>query len=221
MEHSFWHDRWESGRIGFHEREPNPLLVTHFPALSVPENGRVFVPLCGKTLDIAWLLSKGHHVAGAELSELAIRQLFEDLGVEPKISDLGKLKCYSADSIDIFVGDVFDLTSTLLGTVDAVFDRAAFVALPEHMRSAYAPHIADITGNAPQLLVTFEYDQAQLDGPPFSIDGEEVKQRYGDLYDVSRLERVDVTGGLKGAAAKESIWFLRPSSTAVRFKMLD
>jgi len=210
MEHSFWHDRWESGRIGFHEREPNPLLVTQFPDLSVPENGRIFVPLCGKTLDIAWLLSKGHRVVGAELSELAIQQLFEDLGVEPAISDLGVLKHYRADSIDIFVGDVFDLTASVLGAVDAIFDRAAFVALPEHMRSAYAPHIADITGNAPQLLITFEYDPSQLEGPPFSIPSDEVVQRYGDRYDISTLATDKVTGGFKGLDVKEHVWLLKP-----------
>lgn len=210
MEHSFWHDRWESGRIGFHGQEPNPLLVTHFPALAMPENGRVFVPLCGKTLDIAWLLAQGHRVAGAELSELAIQQLFEDLGVEPAISDLGALKHYSADSIDIFVGDVFNLTADMLGAVDAIFDRAAFVALPEHMRSAYAPHIADITRNAPQLLITFEYDQSQLDGPPFSIPSDEVVQRYGGRYGISTLATDRVAGGFKGLDVKEHVWLLKP-----------
>jgi len=208
MEHHFWHDRWETNRIGFHGSQPNPLLVTHFPDLSVPAHGRVFVPLCGKTLDIAWLLSRGCRVAGAELSELAIVQLFEELGVEPEISDLGALKRYSATDIDIFVGDVFKLTKTMLGPVDAVFDRAAFVALPETMRTAYAPHIADITGTAPQLLISFEYDQAQFEGPPFSIDGEEVKRRYGDRYKLTCLARVEVAGGLKGAAAKEAVWLL-------------
>ena len=89
MEHDFWHDRWETNRIGFHEDQPNPLLVTHFPELSVQDGGRLFVPLCGKTLDIHWLLSRGYRVAGAELSEVAIQQLFEELGVEPAVTDLG------------------------------------------------------------------------------------------------------------------------------------
>jgi len=208
MEHSFWHDRWASGRIGFHEREPNPLLVKHFPALSVPENGRVFVPLCGKTLDIAWLLSRGHRIVGAELSELAIEQLFEDLGVEPAISDMGNLKRYSADSIDIFVGDVFNLTADMLGAVDAVFDRAAFVALPEHMRAAYAPHIASITGHAPQLLISFEYDQSLFDGPPFSIEIQELQTLYGGSYQLSSLARVDIAGGMRGSDATENVWLL-------------
>jgi thiopurine S-methyltransferase len=210
MEHSFWHDRWQSGRIGFHENKPNPLLTSHFSALSVPENGRVFVPLCGKTLDIGWLLSRGCRVAGAELSELAIRQLFEELGVDPEITELEELKRYSADSIDIFVGDIFDLTAGVLGPVDAVFDRAALVALPAEMRAAYVPHIADITGRAPQLLVTFEYDQSRLDGPPFSIGSYEVKQRYGHSYALSTLARDHVAGGFKGQDVKERVWLLKP-----------
>lgn len=210
MEHDFWHDRWQSGRIGFHEDEPNPLLVKHFPALSLANNARIFVPLCGKTLDIGWLLSKGHRVAGAELSELAIQHLFEELGVEPAVSDLGNLKRYSADSIDIFVGDIFDLTPALLGPVNAVFDRAALVALPEDMRSGYAPHVAEITGNAPQLLVTFEYDPALIDGPPFSITADEINRHYAERYAVSTLSIGDVTGGFKGVEAKERVWLLTP-----------
>lgn len=208
MEHDFWHDRWESGRIGFHESSPNPLLVKHFPALTVPQNGRVFVPLCGKTLDIGWLLSRGLRVAGAELSGLAIRQLFEELGVEPTISEKGGLKHFSAPDIDIFVGDIFDLSPALLGPVDAVFDRAALVALPSEVRAAYAPHLADITGQASQLLVTFEYDQSRLDGPPFAIGGEEVTRLYGERYAITALAREDVAGGMKGVAAAETVWLL-------------
>jgi hypothetical protein len=127
MEHSFWHERWESGRIGFHQGKPNKLLLAHFDALGLADRSRVFLPLCGKTRDIAWLLSQGYRVAGAELSELAIRQLFEELGVEPVISNLGQFKRYSATDIEIFVGDIFSLTAELLGPVDAVFDRAALV----------------------------------------------------------------------------------------------
>lgn len=210
MEHDFWHDRWESGRIGFHERKPNPLLVTHLPALSVPENGRVFVPLCGKTLDIAWLLSQDHRVVGAELSELAIRQLFEDLGVEPETEDLGKLKRYSATDIEIFVGDIFNLTRERLGPVDAVFDRAALVALPEEMRSAYTAHLVGLTGTAPQLLVCFEYDQSLTSGPPFSTTASEVYRHYDDAYEITQLANQQAAGGMKGVAATESVWLLRP-----------
>ncbi|WP_417415983.1 thiopurine S-methyltransferase [Hoeflea sp.] len=210
MDHNFWHDRWESGRIGFHAQAPNPLLTTHFPALSLTEGSRVFVPLCGKTLDIGWILSRGCIVAGAELSELAIEQLFEELGVEPEISDLGKLKRYSATDIDIFVGDIHALTPQMLGPVDAIFDRAALVALPEKMRSAYTAHLISLTGTAPQLLVCFAYDQSLISGPPFSITKDEVHRHYDAAYEITELANQEAAGGMKGVAATESVWLLKP-----------
>ena len=104
--------------------------------------------MCCKTRDIAWLLTNGYCVAGAELSKIAIVQLFAELGVEPKISSVGKLEHYSATNIDIFVGDIFDLSSNLLGPVDAIYDRPALVALPLEMRKQYTKHLMQITNNA-------------------------------------------------------------------------
>src|SRR5690349_18438288 len=128
MDAGFWHERWETNDIAFHKNEANPLLVRCFAALSLSKGSRVFVPLCGKTLDIHWLLSEGFRVAGAELSKVAIEQLFTELGVEPKVSRDGEVDHYSATNIDVFVGDIFQLSSEVLGPVDAVYDRAALVA---------------------------------------------------------------------------------------------
>jgi thiopurine S-methyltransferase len=210
MDHSFWHDRWESGRIGFHQAAPNALLITHFPALDLPEGARVFMPLCGKTRDIAWLLGHGFRVAGAELSELAIAQLFEELGVSPTITELGALKRYSTVDIDIFVGDIFALDASLLGRVEGVFDRAALVALPEGMRDAYTAHLVRLTASAPQLLICFEYEQSLQNGPPFSIGRDEIERHYANAYEIENLAQQDVEGGTKGVAASETVWLLRP-----------
>lgn len=209
MEHEFWHDKWHRNEIGFHNSEAHPLLVKYLDELKLAEGGRIFLPLCGKTLDIAYLLAQGYRVAGAELSELAIQQLFEQLGVEPHIEDLGTLKCYRADGIDIFVGDIFALTSQALGPVDAIYDRAALVALPQDVRTRYASHLLSITGSARQLLIAFEYDQNLLPGPPFCVSAEEVKEHYGTAYRVEQIDKVDVPGGLKGKCpANEVVWLL-------------
>ncbi|MCW8128537.1 thiopurine S-methyltransferase [Microbulbifer halophilus] len=209
MEADFWHRKWANNETGFHEGEANALLVKHFGRLSIPEGGRVFLPLCGKTRDIAWLLSQGYRVAGAELSEVAIQQLFDELGTEPEVSAAGNLTHYRADKIDMFVGDIFQLSGNLLGQVHAVYDRAALVALPDSMREVYTSHLMDITGRAPQLLITFEYDQELMDGPPFSIRDGEVRQHYRNHYRLTQLERKDVPGGFKGqCAARESAWLL-------------
>jgi thiopurine S-methyltransferase len=210
MDASFWHQKWEENDLGFHQSAANRMLVAHLADLSLTAGDRIFLPLCGKTLDIAWLMSQGYRIAGAELSEVAIGQLFEQLDIAPEISELGKLKRYSADNIDIFVGDFFDVTKAMLGPVAAIYDRAALVALPEDMRRSYRKHLLDITNEAPQLLLTFDYDQKLMEGPPFSINVEDVHQYYQDRYDVSLLGSKDIPGGLKGfCPAMENAWLLR------------
>ncbi|MBD2056873.1 thiopurine S-methyltransferase [Oculatella sp. FACHB-28] len=210
MDSNFWLQKWQDNNIGFHKSEANLALVKHVGELSLPHSSRIFVPLCGKTLDIAWLLSKGYRVAGAELVELAIEQLFEELKVSPKISRVGEVSLYSAKDIDIFVGDIFDVSGKTLGPVDAIYDRAALIALPEEVRKRYTAHLMGITDKAPQLLVTCEYDQSLMEGPPFSISQEEVNKHYSDNYSLSLISSTDVVGGLKGKYdVKESVWLLQ------------
>jgi len=210
MDAGFWHDKWGKNDIAFHGIEVNPLLVKYFNGLSLAKGGRVFVPLCGKTLDIPWLLSNGYRVVGAELSNIAIEQLFAELGVEPTISGVGGIDHYSAKDIDIFVGDIFDVTSKMLGRVDAIYDRAALVALPENMRTRYTAHLMEMTDKAPQLLICYEYDQRVLEGPPFSISSEEVHHYYRETYDLVLIATTSVPGGLKKiCAANENVWLLR------------
>jgi len=209
VDKSFWLQRWEENNIGFHKSEANPALVSYFSELSLAKGSRVFVPLCGKTLDIAWLLANGYRVVGAELSALAIAQLFTELGIKPEISDAGALQRYSAPDLDIFVGDIFDLSGQMLGPVDAIYDRAALVALPQEMRDRYTAHLVEMTASVQQLLVCFEYDQTLMPGPPFSIGDGEVKRQYGDRYGLTLLASANVPGGLKGkCAAKEHVWLL-------------
>ena len=209
MEARFWHQRWEKNEIAFHEGRPNPLLVRHFGALSLDKGSRVFLPLCGKTRDIGWLLANGHRVAGAELSRIAIEQLFAELGLQPRITATGAIERFSAQDIDIFVGDFFALSRQMLGAVDAIYDRAALVALPEDMRRRYVRHLMEITDTAPQMVICFAYDQRLVDGPPFSVDDDEMRRHYADIYELRALERVDVPGGLKGKyPAVETAWLL-------------
>ena len=209
MDASFWHNRWQTNQTGWHECAVNPLLIAHFPSLSVPPGARVFVPLCGKSLDLGWLLSRGYAVAGSELSEQAVTQLFAELGMEVHISEVGKFRLFRGERIDIFVGDIFDLTREILGPVDAVYDRAALVALPEAMRSRHTTHLKAITGMAPQLVIGYEYDQTVLAGPPFSVTPGELHRHYSDDYALTLLTRAEIPGGRKGKCpAMEHIWRL-------------
>jgi thiopurine S-methyltransferase len=211
MDPSFWHRRWEKNEIGFHGSKPHPMLVAHFDALSLPKGSRVFVPLCGKTLDIHWLLAQGYPVVGAELSRSAVEQLFAELGVPPTVTESGHYTRFSADGIDILVGDIFTLTAADIGPIDAVYDRAALVALPEAMRQRYTAHLPTLAAGGPQLLICFDYDQSKADGPPFSVGAHECRRRYEDKYDLRQLSHEPVPGGLRGQCdAFETVWLLTP-----------
>jgi thiopurine S-methyltransferase len=206
----FWHERWSKNEIGFHEKKPNPVLVKHFKRLGLRKGARVFVPLCGKTRDIPWLMSKGCRVVGAELSEIAVGQLFAEMGVEPKVSRSKGGVRYAARNVEIFVGDIFGVTRAKIGRVDAIYDRAALVALPEKVRKLYVAHVTRITNRAPQLLASFEYDQRAMAGPPFSITNAELVERYGKIYDLVLLASEQLPGGMKGKIdATQNVWLLK------------
>lgn len=192
MESAFWHEKWEKGEIAFHRPDVHPLLTQFWSRVVSQHDGRVFVPLCGKSLDVGYLHSMGHSVIGVELDERAIRELFEEQKLEPEVTEWRGGQCWQARGIRIYQGDFFQLQSADLGDVDAVYDRASLVALPPPMRALYATRMASLMGNAPQLLITFEYDTNQMDGPPFSVTGEEVEQRYGERYDIEELSREDI-----------------------------
>jgi thiopurine S-methyltransferase len=211
MQHDFWHAKWQKNEIGFHLPKANSLLVKNFSALQLKQGARVFLPLCGKTLDIAWLLAQGFHVAGAELSKVAIEDLFKQLHLTPTMCNLGEITHYSATHIDMYVGDIFKVTPTMLGKVDAVYDRAALVALPDEMRKAYVVNLMALTNKVPQLLICFEYNQSVHAGPPFSICEDEVKQHYQSHYDLTLLASETLPDGLKGKhPAIEQVWWLKP-----------
>lgn len=214
MEHSFWHNRWATNQIGFHEPVANPLLVRHCSALELTKGSRLLLPLCGKTLDIAWLLAAGYRVAGVELSELAVQQLFAELGARPRVDVLNDaLKVYATDNLMVFAGDIFALGRDQLGPVDAIYDRAALVALPNTLRPSYARHLIEIGAGAPQLLISFDYEQSRLAGPPFAVPAEELTTLYGQHYRMLQLACEPLEGGLKGQCpADEVVWLLQPSA---------
>ena len=212
MDAAFWHQKWARQEIGFHQSTPHPLLLAHGSQLGLTAGSRVLVPLCGKTLDIHWLLAQGHRVVGVELSEQAVIELFAELGLTPAVRPQGALRLFSAAGLDVFVGDFLALTPVdmqTVGAVDAVYDRAALVALPEAMRRAYAAQLLALSAQAPQLLICFEYEQSLLAGPPFAVHEAELRQHYGAALSLERLQRVEVPGGLKGRVpAADVAWRL-------------
>ncbi|WP_412972139.1 thiopurine S-methyltransferase [Glaciecola sp. MF2-115] len=198
MEPDFWHRRWQKNEIGFHETEGNGLLKQYFDKWGLPNAAHIFVPLCGKTKDIEWFLMKGFSVVAIELNEDAVKALFAELGVEPKIESHGQLKKYSVENLLVYVGDFFHLKANDIANIDGTFDRAALVALPEPMRIRYSQHLREITHTKQQFLVTFDYDQSLFAGPPFSVTNEIVNEVYSNYYNINQLHRGKMEGGFRG-----------------------
>ena len=190
MNPDFWRQRWQDNQIGFHQAAPTPLLLKHWPSLGVPAGAKVFVPLAGKSLDMPWFAAQGHRVLGVELSELAVAQFFAENGLRPEIRDTHYGRHYEAGGIELILGDAFGLDADLLRDCDAVFDRAALIALPPELRRRYANELyAKLPAGCRGLLITLEYPQAERDGPPFSVPGDEVRALYGHDWDIDLLER--------------------------------
>jgi thiopurine S-methyltransferase len=210
MQADYWHNLWDKKEIGWHLEDTNRLLVKHFSKLKLKKESRVFVPLCGKTVDIKWLLQQGYRVVGVELNKTAVEELFKYLQLEVSIKEVGSLSLYSADNIDIFLGDIFELNKKLLGRVDATYDRGAIVALPPKMRKRYTVLISKITDRANQLLISFDYDQSSMDGPPFSVGKTLLSTYYSDLYKITLLETITIDNF--GFDIDENIWLLEKDS---------
>lgn len=193
MKADFWHERWESGRTGFHQAEPNRYLTQYWNRLDVNNGAKVFVPLCGKSKDMIWLRNQGHEVIGAELSPIAVRDFFAQNNLQVTQSKHGALERWSGEGITIFCGDVFALTASDLEGVLAVYDRAALIALPPEMRRDYANHLCAILPVSTQsLLVTIDYPQHQRSGPPFSVPDDEVHTLFNKGFDIELLFEEDV-----------------------------
>ncbi|MCG8910354.1 thiopurine S-methyltransferase [Pseudomonas sp. DP-17] len=193
MQHEFWQSRWARNEIGFHQQSVNPGLQRHWPNLGLPEESQVLVPLCGKSLDMLWLAQWGYRVLGVELAERAAVDFFAELGVVPQITEEGALRRYSYERLEILQGDFFDVTAKQVAGCGGLYDRAALIALPPDLRADYAAHLQRILPNPVRgLVVTLEYPQAQMDGPPFAVLAAEVRELFVEGWEVGEVERLDV-----------------------------
>jgi thiopurine S-methyltransferase len=196
MRPEFWLDRWSEGRIGFHKAHVEPRLKQHWADLDLPKGCPVFVPLCGKSVDLAWLVDEGHQVTGVELSDIAAQAFFIENGIPARRRICPEFDRYEAQHLALLRGDFFQLTPAVLGYVPAVYDRAALISWSPELRDAYVEHLNSfVAENTSILLITVEYTPPEPMGPPFSIDFNEVCRLFAADYSVQVLGRDDVLNG--------------------------
>jgi len=193
MHKDFWLERWQREETGFHEQVANAYLRKFLPGLHLARGSRVFVPLCGKSVDMRWLREQEHTVVGVELSNIAVQAFFGEHGYTPHCSGSGKFERCDADGISILCGDFFDLQPADVAATSAVYDRASMVALPPEMRERYVKHLVSIVPPGTKiLLITFDYPQPEMQGPPFAVSAGEVETLYRPYADIHLLAQIDV-----------------------------
>ena len=202
MKADFWLERWEKRELGFHQVEINRFLEQYWSTLELARDNTVFVPLCGKSKDMRWLAEQGYHVLGIELSETATQEFFEEWEVKPTHEKRGPFERYSANNVEILVGDFFALTVEDVQDVAGVYDRASLVALPPDMRCHYVNVLTELLPAKTQtLLISFEYRLDARKGPPFSIDKDAVKRLFAEQCHINLLDSQPFD--LRGVAATE------------------
>ena len=193
MDPDFWQQRWQQELIGFHQAETNRYLQKYLDGLNLQTGDTVFVPLCGKSLDMWWLHDRGYRVLGVELSAIACQAFFTEAGRHACEKKDGLFGSWKSSDVEILCGDFFDLSPELLPNVRAVYDRAALIALPEDMRRQYVDHLASLLpSDTTGLLITMEYPQKEMQGPPFSVSENEIKELFASKFEIELLEDVDV-----------------------------
>lgn len=189
MKPDFWLERWEREEIGFHRASVHWALATYWQQIAVDSHAPVLVPLCGKSIDLHWLMQYGHHVVGVELSPKAIIDFFAEWGRSPEQKTNLTTTCWQAENIRLIQGNFFEFHPK--NPFQYFYDRAALIALPETMRSLYLDHlISCLTAQSSGLLITLEYDQQKMDGPPFSVTHAELSGKRELYFD--QLARRDV-----------------------------
>jgi len=192
MEPEFWQQRWRDNLIGFHQADVNLHLEQFWPELPLDDDDTVFVPLCGKSRDMLWL-AQYHPVLGVEVSPIAVEAFFEENELEAERSEEGAFEVFECENIRVLCGDVFDLKAEQLSHVRAVYDRASLIALPPEMRTQFAQHLdAVLPREVEMLLVTLDYPQDRMDGPPFSVSAGEVLELFGSGWSIEHMFEDDV-----------------------------
>jgi len=169
MKPSFWHKVWERNSIGFHQNELHPFLEEVLKPLLSADDSSVFVPLCGKSLDMVWL-AEYMQVIGNELSDIACRDFFIEKNLQPSVTVEDDFCLYQYDNITLYQGDFFALEANRFNTFDWVYDRAALIALPKEMQQRYVNHLTSfIQKNTKLIFVSLEFPEEEMSGPPFPI----------------------------------------------------
>ena len=201
----FWTDRWKEGKTGWHRDEVHNILIKYVDELTGGRsNLRVFLPLCGKSVDMLWLADQGHTVVGVELAKQAIESFFTENNLtftleSVKMAARGEpaevYKC-KEKKITIFCCDLFTFNEEDVGgKFDAIWDRGSLSAIvPSINGNRYTKKMHSLLDNDGNCIVETHYYEVDRGGqPPASISDELRTELYGEDFDIKELEVTKIT----------------------------
>ena len=188
----YWENRWITNQTGWHRSVYNDLMVKYWPRLGIPTDSKVLVPLCGKSLDMLWLAEKGHAIVGIEFTRVAVERFFSENNLEHTIVKHPSYIEFSSDRYTILNGNILAIPSDLI-QAEAWYDRAAMIAINPDLREDYVSQIRQQTKvGAVGLLITYSYPQEEMEGPPFSLNNDDVFKLFQDGFRVECLETIEL-----------------------------
>lgn len=187
-DHALWQDSWRANHIDFHLLQVHPLLPRSWEQLHLAASDRIFVPLCGKSLDLMWLRRRGHDIVGVELSPIAVKSLFKESRLQPRRTRQGRFTHWGHERFNIFCGDFFQLSARDMAGVKAVYDRASLTALPDDLRARYVHHLRTILpADCLILLLTVEDLEESESEAAAREQSAEIGALYGDAFHIDMV----------------------------------
>ena len=196
---NFWEKRWLNGQTGWHNAEVNANLVKHSSTVFTKDNPSILVPLCGKSMDMQWLQEQGANITGVDLARQALHEYFEDRNQEFTEGSQSGLTYYSStnpisDSLQLFHANIFDVRPNAFKAFDAIYDRAALVALLPEQREQYAQHcLSLLKPGGTILLITYDSPVEDDQGPPFPVRPGTIQRLFQEASECEQIDEVHMT----------------------------
>lgn len=193
MHADFWQQCWDQGQARFHLRCTNPNLPHYWPHELFAPGDTIFVPLCGKSVDLLWFAEQGWNVLAIELIETAVQAFFTENNLSYSCVQQGDFVEYVSGSIRVLCGDFFKLSAADLADCRGFYDRAALVSWQGEGQAQYASHLARILpAGCHGLMLVVDYEQEQMPGPPFAISTAAMQALLGHECSISQLGQRDI-----------------------------
>ncbi|XP_077123781.1 thiopurine S-methyltransferase-like [Ranitomeya variabilis] len=193
-----WKQKWETRNIVFHENHVHQLLVEFINEM---QNGRrqlnIFFPLCGKAVDMKWLADMGHNVVGVDVCEIGLKEFFSEHNIpytEEAVAEIPGAKVFKSVSgnIALYCCSIYDISHSVIGRFDGMWDRGAFVAVNPKDRERYANIVLSLMAkDCRYLLVTVEYDIKLVRGPPFYVSDSDLQNLLGRSCTLKLLKKIN------------------------------